>query len=406
VADVVLIYVGNRPIHVVNTLDLVHSMLVTNADQFKRGLLFEKAEKVVGPGLTMVEDEPHRRQRRMVQPAFNPRQIERYAHAMIEEAAARVRAWRPGRRMNVDRVMYDLGMDVFTRVLFRSALADDSAARVKLATPSIMAGMVAHSLYPAEWMERLPIPLNRRFRIADSQMTQVVDGIIAEHRASGAADDDGAAILDVLAAEQGMDAAELRTEIVHLLVAGAEGPGASLAWLFHELSRHPGIEKRMVDELTAELGDGPLTPESLGRLTFTRAVVKESLRVHAPTWLLTRRAQSTLDLGGYRIPEGSEVAFSLTTLHRNSPDYDDPGRFDPLRWLDGRTNELPRSAYMPFGMGRHKCVGDHFTLQVVLVCAATIARRWRLVPKPGIRVREAPVALVRPRGLVMDAVAR
>ncbi|MEV5678200.1 cytochrome P450 [Streptomyces sp. NPDC052069] len=411
-ADVVTIYVGRRPVHVANSLDLVHSMLVTDAGHFTRGLLFEKAEKVVGPGLTMVEGEPHRRQRKLVQPAFGPGRIEQYTHSMIELAAARVGSWQPGRTMDVDRQMYDLGVDIFTRVLFRGALDADSAAQVKQATAGIMAGMVAHALYPAEWMEKLPIPLNRRFRRADAQMTDAVDRIIAHYRHADAAGHDGAAMLDVLMAEgelttgQRMSGTELRTEIVHLLVAGAEGPGASLAWLFHELSRHPDIERQLVDELTTVLGEGPLTLENLARLTFTRAVVKESLRVHAPTWLLTRRTEDCVDLGGYRIPAGGEVAFSLTTLHRHAPQYENPGRFDPQRWLDGRTAHLPRSAYMPFGTGKHKCVGDHFTLQVVLVCVATIARQWRLVPKPGIRVRERPVALVRPGGLLMDVVAR
>nr|WP_307814965.1 cytochrome P450 [Streptomyces clavuligerus] len=412
VAEVVTIYVGTRPVHVANSLDLVQSMLVTEADSFQRGLLFEKAEKVVGPGLTMVEGEAHRRQRKLVQPAFSPRRIEQYTQTMIEAAEAGVGSWRPGRRMDADRVMYDLGMDVFTRVLFRGALDGASADLVKQATSGIMAGMVAHSLYPAQWLEKVPIPLNRRFRRGDAQMTEVVDRIIHHYRQGGTADHDGAAILDALMAEnerasgRPLDSVELRTEVIHLLVAGAEGPGASLAWLFHELSRHPDVERQLVEELDAVFGDGPLTVAGLAGLTFTRAVVKESLRVHAPTWLLTRRALKAVALGGHRIPAGGEVAFSLTALHRTAPQYDDPGRFDPARWLDGRTARLPRSAYMPFGTGRHRCVGDHFTLQVVLVCAVTIARRWRLVPCPGIRVRERPVALVRPSGLLMDVAAR
>jgi cytochrome P450 len=197
----------------------------------------------------------------------------------------------------------------------------------------------------------------------------------------------------------------LRDEVVNLVVAGAEAPGTSLAWLFHELSIHPDVEERVAAEVSGALQGRRLGIDDLANLPFTAAVVKETLRLHTPTWFLSRHTLDPTTLGGYHLPEDAEIAFSLTLLHRHSAHYDDPAAFDPERWLDGRTDDLPQSAYLPFGAGKHGCLGESFTQQVMTVATATIVQRWRLV-RTGPAPTEVPVALVQAKGLHLRAEPR
>ncbi|MEV5650247.1 cytochrome P450 [Nocardia sp. NPDC052254] len=410
--DIVTIYLGGRPMYFLNSLDLVHTVLVERVEEFRRGIIFEKAEKVLGNGLTVLEGEPHRKQRKLIRPALHMRQIENYTDTMIAIADERTRTWRTGQPHDMNLLMHDLAMEIFCRALFRNELADDAAAQVKVATPSFMAGIVAQSLYPAPWMEQIPLPVNLRIKRARHQMSSAVVEIVGRYRAMVDAADPGdidtrASILDVLVAgrEQETGAAmsdeQLQDEIINLVVAGAEAPGTTLAWLFHELSCHPDVEQRLREEIDTELGAEPLTFENLQRLTYASAVITETLRLHTPTWMLTRRPLHDIELAGYHIPAGGEVAFGLTTLHRHEQQYGNPGEFDPSRWLDGSAKDLPRSCFMPFGMGKHRCLGEHFTQNTMLVAIATIMRRWRLVPAPGTTVREQCVALVQAKGLTM-----
>lgn len=420
IGDVVRIYLGSRPMYVVNSLDLVFDVLVTSVENYKRGVIFEKAERVLGQGLTVSEGEVHLKHRKMIQPVLQRHQVDRYSSVMIDVAQEIVGSWTRSDAVDVNQRMHALGMDMFCRALFRNQLAADAAARVKQATPSFMAGIIAQSLYPAEWLEKLPLPVNRRFGVARSQMESAVAEIVRVYRSSempahtptNTPQDDGQAILSMLMAMrdeqsgQGMNDSQLRDEIINLVVAGAEAPGTTLAWLFYELSQRPDIEQEMRKELAAELGDSPLTVASLKGLSFTRAIIKETLRLHTPTWLLTRRAVQAAQLGGYLIPAGAEVAFSLTTLHRCSSEYTNSTRFEPRRWLDDRSAKLSRSAYLPFAAGKHRCLGEHFSQQVLLIALVTIAQKWQLRMTPGAQVREECVALVQAQGLRMDFLSR
>ncbi len=404
VGPVVRMYIGSRPVYVVNDLGLVHDMLVRQVDDFTRGLIFQKAAGVLGQGLTVVEGEVHRRHRQMLQPVLQRQQVRRHLREMCEVIDARVERWQPGRPFDANQELQDLGMDVFNRALFSDRLAPEAAARVQQATPAFMTGIVAMTFYPHPLLERVPIGVNRRFALARVNMVSAVDEIIDQFEAC--VDPSQTAFLaGVMAAKEKrtgrrMSRDQLRDEIVNLVVSGATAPGTTLAWLFHELSRHPEAEQSLIDEL-ATLGDGPLDVEDLTRIPFTSAVVKETLRLHTPTWFLSRHSVRETMLGGYRIPEDTEMAFSLTMLHRHSPVFSDPGVFRPDRWLDGSLDDMPLDAYMPFGAGKHGCLGEHYVQQVMLLSVAGILRRWRLVPTGAKPVREVPMALVQAKHLML-----
>jgi cytochrome P450 len=141
-------------------------------------------------------------------------------------------------------------------------------------------------------------------------------------------------------------------------------------------------------------------PGDIAGLPYTQRVLCETLRLRGP-WLSTRRALRPVRLSGVDVPAGTELAFSLYALHRDPRMFDQPDRYDVDRWLPEHAAHRPRGSFIPFLDGNRKCLGDSFAWTEMTVVLATIASRWRLRLAPGCRVREVPVATIRPSRLMM-----
>jgi cytochrome P450 len=188
--------------------------------------------------------------------------------------------------------------------------------------------------------------------------------------------------------------------MLSVMIAGTETTGGSLAWVLHDLASHPDVEARVHAELRAVVGDRPIEYDDVAKLEYTSRVLNESLRLRS-IWLSTRRALRPIRLGDIDVPTGTELAFSLYAMHRNPQLFPEPHRYDPDRWLPPESSLRPRGSYIPFLDGNRKCMGDTFAWTEMLMAIATIAAHWRLRPVPGQRVREVPVATIRPSRMVM-----
>lgn len=238
-------------------------------------------------------------------------------------------------------------------------------------------------------------------------MRAIVLDVIGSRRAEGVTDH-GDLLSTLLRAQDesgdGMTDQQTYDEVLTLLTAGIETTALALAWAFHEVSRHPEVERRLVAELDEVLGGRPVTFADLPRLTYTAAVVHEVLRMY-PVWILMRRAVEPVDLDGVRLPAGAEVIVSPHALHHDPASFPDPHRFDPDRWLSP-SHAVPRGAYIPFAAGVRQCVGNAFAQAEVVITLATVLSRWRLVPVPGKPVRTKFTSAAYPSGLLMTAVPR
>lgn len=404
VADVVTIYLGPRPSYLVTSHDLVRDMLVSQSECFTRGAVFERAGKALGQGLLVSDGEFHRCQRRLLQPAFHHRQTPRYAEVMADAAQTLSRAWRPGVPIEVTHEIHTMALAVVCRGLFHTDLGGSAVSRVERALTGINQGVIWQTLYPFDWLARLPIPVNRRFQSAITDVRDLVTQLISACRTTGQGREGVLAmLLQARDEETGrpMSDDQVRDEVLTLLLAATETSSTTLSWLFYELDRHPEIERGVTRELDDKLASQSITHDNLRDLDLMKRVVDETLRLHTPNSILTRRAVREVQLGQFRIPAGAEVAFSPTAIHRDPTVYDDPLSFKPDRWLSENSAHVPRHMFIPFGMGKHKCIGDSFAITEIHVTAATVLRDWRLSLAPNVHVRERPWAIVQPHGLRM-----
>jgi cytochrome P450 len=180
-----------------------------------------------------------------------------------------------------------------------------------------------------------------------------------------------------------MDDAQLHDEVMTLFIAGSNTTSNTLAWALYEVATHQDVEDRLHAELDAVLQGRAAGAADLERLGFTRRIIAETLRVRTQGLFLTKVTARATELGGYAIPAGATVIYSFHALNHSPEIHPEPRRFDPDRWLPEREQLIPRGAFMPFAIGPHRCIAEHFAWTEMVITLATVAARWRLEVVPG-----------------------
>lgn len=405
--DLVKIYLGPMPAYVATTPELVHEVLVTQANKFEQGILFDRFRPHLGNGVAMSNGAFHVRQRRLLQPAFHRERIARYASTMVDAASGAAAAWHADQVVEVYQAMQQLAVTVLGRTLFPTELGAAAIAEAQRSVPILVKQVMVRALSPG-FLSALPIPGNRAFDAAIARFRTAVTEVITAARADGG--DHGDLLSMLLRAKdadtgESMSDQQVYDEVVTILTGGTDTVGLALGWLFHEVGRHPDVERRFHAEVDEVLRGGVPTVDDLPKLGYTRQIVNEVLRVY-PIWLLMRRTNADVELGGTHLPAGTEIVYSPQALHHDPRNFPDPHRFDPDRWAPDRVAEIPKGAYVPFGAGGRQCIGNTFAQTEVALVAATIAARWRLVPVPGKPVGMKVTGAAYPRQLPMTVEPR
>jgi cytochrome P450 len=410
--DVAGIRIASQPVVLVSDPDRIRDVLVTHGRMFHKGRGLERAKMLLGEGLLTSEDELHLRQRRLAQPAFHRARIAAYAETMATYAARRSEKWHDGERLDVAREMAAYTLAVVGKTLFDTDI-EGEAHEIGEALGAAIAAFNLSVLPFGELLERLPIPVTRRFKRGRQRLDATIYRLIAERRASG--EDRGDLLSMLLLAQDsegdggGMSDRQLRDEAMTLLLAGHETTANLLSWTWYLLSQHPDVEAALQAEVDAVRAER-LGADDLARLPFTRAVLTESMRLFPPAWIIGRRAMEPYRMGDHELPARTIVLTSQWVVHRDPRWWPDADRFLPSRWMPGGSAlepTRPKFSYFPFGAGTRVCIGEQFAWLEGTLALATMARRWRLRLVPGTSVVPQPVVTLRVRGgLPMTAHAR
>ncbi len=192
---------------------------------------------------------------------------------------------------------------------------------------------------------------------------------------------------------------QLRDEVMTLFLAGHETTAIALSWACYLIAQNPDIETKLAAELQAVLGERAPTPEDLPRLRYTEMVLKEAMRLYPAVWGIGRRAVEECELGGYRVPAGSNIFILQWRTQRDPRFFPDPERFDPERWRDDpvRSGKIPRFAYFPFGGGPRVCVGAAFAMMEATLLLAMIQQKYHLEVVPGHPIEIFASVTLRPK---------
>jgi cytochrome P450 len=377
----VRVRVGERRYLLTSPDDVRHVLVTAAANYLKTPRLASPAgRRRAGQGLLTSAGDAHRDRRRLLQPLFHRAAVERFEVAI----RGRIDAWldrrSPGETLDLAAEMADLTRSAILAVLFGDDLdpAEDARLARAIAARRRYTELVYHGRWPLR--ERLPTPTVRAHRQAIAEIDEAIYGAIRRRRDGHDGDDLIAALLRARAPDGvALTDRDVRDEALTFTSTGYETLGEALTWAWSLLARHPAIETelhRSVDEALA--GRAPVAAD-VSRLGFAERVLDETLRLYPPTWIYAR-----VPLADDRLPSGATARAGSTLyicpwiLHRHPAHFPDPERFDPDRFAEGR--RPPRFAYLPFGDGPHKCLGEHLARLEGVLALARIAQRVRFRP--------------------------
>jgi cyclooctatin synthase len=390
--EVVRIRFGPVSIYLLNSPGAIRQALLGQARRLDKGLSFGRAKRLIGNGLVMSDGEHHRRQRRLMQPAFHRTEIARYLGTMRDVAVPRIEAWPDGKELAFDRELRSITLTVLVRTLLSSDLGSESIDEIEGLLRVLLAELIPDGIVaniPA--LAWVPTRSNRRFGSAVRRLDHLLAGLIDGYRSAGEDRGDLMSILMEAHDDEtgtGMTAGQLRDEAVTLVIAGSETTGNTIAWACYLLTQHPEVQAELQQEADQVLAGRDAGYDDLARLPVTRAVITETLRLYSPVWILPRQAAEDVELDGHQLAAKSRILFSPFALNRDPAVHQDPDRFDPGRWAseEYRPGET-RQSFFPFGQGIRNCIGEGFAWTEAILLLSAIAARWELRLAEGAVVR-------------------
>lgn len=396
--------VMGRHLYVISDAELIDTVHREHGRDLHKSRALMEAKVLLGNGLLTNEGSDHLRQRRLVQPAFHRDRIREYAARMATAAETHSLSWRDGDQVDMTADMSALTLDIVGRTLFSADLRAD-AAEVGEALTVLLEAFPKLMLPGGQIISRIPGTSLHGLPAELDALDAMVQRLIDDHRDAG---DTGDLLSMLIAASEdgrGMDDAQLRDEVMTLVLAGHETTAMSLTWTWYLLSTNPQAATELREELRRVLGPQGRTATfaDLAELHLTRATIHESLRLFPPAWIIGRVTTTDLTVAGWDLPTGSIILTSQYAMHRDPRYWDSALRFDPARWLDddGKFSEKapgqPRGAWFPFGYGKRQCIGDQFALTEATLALATLARDWAPELVPGTPIEPLGAVTLRPR---------
>lgn len=408
--DVVALELGVMPAVLVSSPELAHEVLVTRAaDSVQAPTLRLVGEPLLGRGVLTAEGDDHRRQRRLLAPAFSSKRVAEYSREMVSGTEQTVAAWDDGAVIDVTAEMTRMTFAIAARVLFSAEIAGearDFGRALTVAMETVLELGNAFVPLPSSW----PTPGNRRLRRAVARLDGTVRRIIDERRMPGAGGDRGDVLSMLLAATDAdgrtMSDTLVRDEVMTLLLAGHETTANALSWTLYLLARNPDVRVALEEEVRAALGSHSPHMDDLERMPLVERVVKESMRLYPPAYLVGRYTTRALTLGSADLPAGTLVFVNIYGMHRSPKYFADPARFDPSRFAPARDATIPKGVYLPFGAGPRTCIGSQFAMLEAKLALATLVRSVRLDLGRDGEVRADALITLRPSGRLAMRVRR
>ena len=386
-----------RPFFIVRSAELVREVLVGRAGDFpKSDLMADMLGRLTGYSIFVSNGEAWRRQRKLMDPAFEAARIRDIFPMMLQAVDASVErfgahaAAQPGQPIMADVELTHFAADIIFQTIFSEPMDAESARRffdafetfqeIAYAQGMMTLARLPTRLFPSTfraWRAAkvirsiLEAPLRRRLEAIRHGRPVPDKDILASLLV--ARDDDG----------RGFTNKELLDQISMLFLAGHETSATALAWTLYLLAKCPHLQDRLYAEAAEVLGGRPPQFSDMKKLAFARDVFRESMRLYPPVSMVARDATKPEPMGNKTVQAGQVIFLPIWLVHRHRHYWDHPDVFDPDRFETENGREAQRCAYLPFSMGPRVCAGAAFALQEATLFLAVISRRYRFLPAPG-----------------------
>lgn len=338
--------------------------------------------KSMTTALSLLNGEQHKRQRRLMAPAFHNHYLPVYVD-QIEKNVERY--FSPRKHGDVLDIYQE--MDLFTiflsMELFVGMEADEEGRRFALLFETVLNLLFHPSTFLLPY--NLPGFPFHNLRVQGARLESGLKDLIRRRREKGldgtdslsmflrAHDDDGSM----------MSEDEIIGETVAVFRGGSKTSASTLTWTLFLLTQHPEVYAHLTDELAGTLRGDPPTLEQLNQLPLLEGVIKESLRIIPPVAWGVRYGSDDFEIGGYLHEKGSSVLYSSYVTHHMPEIYKDPQKFDPYRW---ETIKPSAYEYFPFNSGPRRCLGAEFAMMELKISLAMLLQKYHFSLIPNQRI--------------------
>ncbi len=401
--DIVNFQILTQHFYLLSHPDLVEQAMVEQQDIFVKMYNPKKPkglQLLMGQGLVTSTGPLWNRQRRLLQPVFQRRNILTWLPEMEKagtQLIARWRAFEPDAEVDISAEMLHLALEVLTRTMFSTSVLDrvDKIAPALYICLRYAAATILNPLDPPLWV---PTRRNRDFKRALATLDTVIYGMIDDRAAHPGQHHD---VLHLLltgrdpetAAE--MSRRQLRDEMITLFVAGHETTANVLTWTLYFLTRHPEAMAKLKAELTDVLNGGVPSADQIEQLPYTKAVLFEAMRLKPTAPVIIRKVERDTCLQAYRLKAGCLAVVSIYNIHHHPALWENPEAFEPERFLGPKVSKY---SFFPFGIGSRFCIGNQFATVELTLLLAMLAQQFDFALCSSQEPEQDMAVTLRPKG--------
>ena len=388
-----------RSLYIVRAFEHLREVLVRRADEFPKSALMDDMLKMLtGYSIFVSNGEAWRRQRRLMDPAFEQARIRDVFPMMLDAVDGCMKRLmshaeqRPaGEPIVMDVELTHYASDVIFRAIYSEAMDAEGARRFFEAFETFQEIAYAHGMLRLARFPTRILPSHWRAKKAAKVIREILDAPLQRRLAAiregrpTPETDILASLITAVDAETGtgFSEKELLDQVAMLFLAGHETSATGMAWALYLLANCPHLQDRVHAEAVQVYGDRAPQFGDMKKLAFTRDVFRETLRLYPPVAMVARDSTKTEQMGTREIPPGEVIFIPVWLLHRHNTHWEQPDAFDPDRFETDNGREGLRCAYLPFSMGPRVCAGASFALQEAALLLSVLVRQFRFLPAPG-----------------------
>lgn len=369
----------------VNQPELVDLVLKTRPDDFpKSNVIARSLKSLLGVSVFVTNGAEWKRQRRIIDPAFEKGRLRETYPAMLAAVEASITRLKSGpQTVEIEAETSHLAADIIFRTLFSIPITDGAATRVFEEFRRYQRSQPLLNL-----SNFLPLPRreNRQTRESAAEIRKLLASLTAKRQQqideNAAPDDLATKIMTTADPETGQlfNAREMVDQVAIFFLAGHETSASALAWALYLLALDPSVQGRVLAEVQENIGTKPPDFADIARLSFTRDVFREALRLYPPVPMMVRSNKKREEFRARAIRPGSQIVLSPWHLQRHERLWDNADAFDPDRWQTEAGKASARVAYMPFSAGPRVCTGAGFAMIEGVLALALLVRAFRIEP--------------------------
>ena len=359
-------------IFVVNAPSVVHHILVANEAKYEKSKIYwHQLRQIIGKALGSVEGDEWMVLKHLQKPFYTRTAVEGYLNTVDSLSSQYVSNWQTDKPMDLLHHLAVLSMVTVMTTVFGIEVEEN---------PDEFAHMIAEGEAFIAWRSKFPwrpflshfTPTWQKTKRNLAFLSHFTEKIVQKRQPTASQNMTDALI------KNGYSTEHIRNELIVHLGASTETVAVAEGWVLYVLAKKPDILAQLRAEIADITEGGQIVGQHAHRFTYLTAVVKEALRLYPPSHAIVRDCVAPEGdfIQNQRIERGDTMYISAYGLHRNPQFWERPNEFDPNRFLGKNESKILTYAYIPFGGGKHTCIGRYLAMPMMLLTLAKIIDQY------------------------------